>query len=249
MASRARFHAPEARETGQELSLGGEEHHHLVRVLRLRPGDPLSLFDGKGRGFSARLVSVDRRQALVRVTGEEAAVESPLHLSLAMALAKGEKLDWVLQKGTELGVSAFHPIASRRSDVRVAAERAADRVARWRRIALEACKQSGRTRLPAIHPPESLQQFVSRDLAGRRVVFDPGGTESLPRAGAGERPAEPVVLAVGPEGGWAVEEVETLRRHGFAAVTLGPRTLRCETAALAAVALLQHLAGDLGSHP
>ena len=261
MASPARFHAPEVGAAGEQATLRGEEHHHLSRVLRLKPGDSLSLFDGRGRGFSARLVSVGRHESIVSVIGEETAdEESPLSLSLAVALSKGEKLDWVLQKGTELGVQAFHPIPARRSDLRIPAERVGERLARWRRVVLEACKQSGRTRLPEVHAPEPLASFLARPLPPLRIVLEPGseaGWKSLgtdPALKAGKDPGEDpgrqqaqgaAVVATGPEGGWEPEEIAAFRAARFVTLRLGPRTLRCETAAIAAAALLQHLAGDL----
>ena len=247
MASPARFHAPEVGAAGQQATLRGEEHHHLSRVLRLKPGDSLSLFDGKGRGFDARLVSVGRHESIVSVIGEETAeAESRLALILAMALSKGEKLDWVLQKGTELGVQAFHPLPARRSDLRVPAERLPERLARWRRVVLEACKQSGRTRLPEVYPPEPLERFLARPLPPLRIVLEPGSEAGWKELGMDPAPHGAAVLATGPEGGWEPDEIAAFRAARFVPLRLGPRTLRCETAAIAAAALFQHLAGDLG---
>src|SRR5262245_31276654 len=142
MSSRPRFFCPEARSAGQGLVLAGEEFHHLRHVMRLQVGDTLSLFDGAGRGFAASLVSVERERAIVRVDMEELpSPESPLQIHLAVALAKGEKLDLVVQKGTELGVFAFHPLVSRRAELKLDTERSESRLKRWRRVALEACKQ------------------------------------------------------------------------------------------------------------
>ena len=242
----ARFHAPDAGAAGQQITLGGEEHHHLSRVLRLQPGDQLSLFDGKGRGFAGRIVSIGRHESVVLLTAEEpGSLESPLVLSLAMALSKGEKLDWVIQKGTELGVGAFHPFPARRSELRLPAGRLPERTARWRRIALEACKQSGRTRIPEVHPAETLEGFLARDLPAHRLVLDPGAPDAPPGAGMIPASSTGVIVAAGPEGGWEPEEIAALRAAGFAPLRLGPRVLRCETAAIAAAALLQHLFGDL----
>ncbi len=246
MASPARFHAPDAGAPGQQAILRGEEHHHLSRVLRLKPGDPLSVFDGKGRAFSARLVSVGRHESIVHVIGEETAgEESALPLSLAVGLSKGEKLDWVLQKGTELGVHAFHLIPARRSDLRLPAERVPERLARWRRVTLEACKQSGRSYIPEVHSPEPLESFLAGPLPSLRLLLEPGSESGLSELGMDPASHGGVVVATGPEGGWTPEEIAVFRAARFVPCRIGPRTLRCETAAIAAAVLLQHLAGDL----
>jgi 16S rRNA (uracil1498-N3)-methyltransferase len=245
MTAPSRFHAPDADAAGQQLSLRGEEHHHLSRVLRLKPGDTLSLFDGKGRGFTARLLSVGRDASLVRVIEQESGSgESPLDLRLAVALSKSDKLDWVIQKGTELGVQAYHLLPARRSDLRLPADRAPQRMARWRRVALEACKQSGRFRIPEVHPPETLESFLASDLPPLRILLDPGARSAFHEGGM-DPASRSLVVATGPEGGWEPDEVESFRAAGFVALRLGPRVLRCETAAMAAAALCQFLSGDL----
>jgi 16S rRNA (uracil1498-N3)-methyltransferase len=247
----ARFLCPDVRAPGQDLVLTGEEFHHLRNVLRLQVGDTLSLFDGAGRGFAASLVEMDRQRAIVRIGPEEVPTpESPLQLHMAVALAKGEKLDLMIQKGTELGVFAFHPLITRRADLKLDSERAETRLTRWRRVALEACKQSGRTRIPEIFPPVSLASFLVRDLPAQRLVLDPMGEPASPNLqGLDVRVTSSLLAAVGPEGGWDPEELRLLHENGFRGVSLGPRILRAETAAIVAAAMLQYLAGDLGGAP
>jgi len=248
MASRARFHAPEVRAPGQDLVLSGEEFHHLRHVLRLQVGDRLSLFDGIGKGFQASLTEMDRQRAVLKVGAEELpSPESPLRLHLALALAKGEKLDLMIQKGTELGVFTFHLLATRHADLKLDSQRAESRLIRWRRVALEACKQSGRTRIPEIIPPVTLTSFLEQQLPAHRLLLDPDGQPASQllqsEAFLG---ATSLLAAVGPEGGWSADELQLFHEGGFSGMSLGPRILRAETAAITAAGLLQFCAGDLG---
>ena len=248
MSSRARFFCPEVRAPGQQLTLTGEEFHHLRHVLRLQAGDTLSLFDGAGRGFAASLVEIERQSAVLEVGAEEVpSPESPFHIHLAVALAKGEKLDLVIQKGTELGVFAFHPLVTRRAELKLDPDRAENRMKRWRRVALEACKQSGRSRIPGILPTADLATFLQCELPLHRIVLDPGGpSASVVLRGEAFRAATSALAAVGPEGGWSDQELEHFHQSGFQRMCLGPRILRAETAAIMAVGVLQLFAGDLG---
>jgi 16S rRNA (uracil1498-N3)-methyltransferase len=245
MASRARFYVPDPLYEGHQIAIAGDEFHHLHHVLRLAPGAEISLFDGSGGGFQAVLVSVGRAEAIVRVGRREPSpVESSLSLHLAIGMAKGEKLDLVIQKATELGVAAIHPLATRRADVKIASEKSGARRDRWRRVALEACKQSGRTRLPQIHPPMALEEFLQLELPPLRIVLDPTGVPI--RLGFPDTFSDrSMVVGVGPEGGWEAQELEQFRRHGFVSYRLGPRILRVETAAMIGAGLFQFLAGDL----
>jgi 16S rRNA (uracil1498-N3)-methyltransferase len=244
----SRFFVPEARETGQTVALRGEEFHHLRKVLRLEPGATLSLFDGGGRGFEGRLVEILRGEARVLVGREECSPESPLPLTLMAALAKGEKFDLVVQKATELGVHVILPFYSKHADVRPAADRESRKPERWRRIALSACKQSGRTRLPLLQDPQALGEILARPCQGIGVAMDPESSEGLgPEALSALSGASAVTVAVGPEGGWSDEEREAFHKAGFLRLHLGPRILRTETAAIVAAAILQFVAGDLGA--
>lgn len=230
---------------GQELVLDEALANHLTRVLRLRAGDPLQLFDGRGREVRAVLVVLDKRRTTVRVEGTVAALpESPLRLTLAQGICRGEKMDLVLQKASELGVQALQPLLTLRTEVRLDAEREARRMAHWRQVMVAACEQCGRATLPELRAPLALPQWLASLTGGDdglRLVLDPGGVARL----ADLPPEASMLLAVGPEGGFDTDEVELMQRAGFRGLKLGPRVLRTETAGLAAVAALQARYGDL----
>ena len=230
-----------------EVSLSGERRHYLLHVLRLGAGATLELFDGQGRAFDARVAAVDE-SAVRLVLGEarHAPASRPVHL--LQGLPKGDKLEWVLQKGTELGASAFHPVAAERSVVKLEPRRAEERTARWRKIVEEAARQCRRNDVPPVHPPRPLVEAARALEPGTLLLVLDEEESAVPlgelfRASA---PGTPVALVVGPEGGLAREEVAALQALGGRPVTLGRRILRTETAALAALAVMAYLDGELG---
>ena len=227
---------------GDELALPGDAATHLVRVLRLREGDACVLFNGDGHDYAATLVAVDKREVRARV-GARAMVdnESPLRITLLQGIARGEKMDWILQKSTELGVAAFVPVASERSEVRLDAERADKRVAHWRSVVRSACEQSGRARVPEVAPPQSLAAALEALPAGARFLLDPVTQQAI---GTITLDTGHCILAIGPEGGWSPRDREQLLGAGFGGLRLGPRILRTETAGIAAIAALQVRYGD-----
>lgn len=258
--TRRRFFAPPSAfdPSLQSVSLAAEEARHLRDVLRLQLGDEVYVFDGLGKEFRCEVESSKRDFAELKILGptEPARPESPLRLTLAVALLKGEKFDLVVQKATELGVVAVIPVVTKHADIRLRdASDAAKRVARWQRIALEASKQSGRAVVPEITAPiafepliETIQQHPGvPDDDSQRIMFSERGGEALLEANGG-LPGRPTSLTalIGSEGGWADEEITFSRQAGWRIVTLGGRTMRAETAAIAVAALLQHLFGDLG---
>jgi 16S rRNA (uracil1498-N3)-methyltransferase len=227
---------------GQNATLSETATGHLVRVLRLGVGDAVVLFNGDGRDYDARLVGVGKRGAEAEVTGmREPANESPLAITLAQGIARGEKMDLVLQKATELGVAAFVPINTERTEVKLDAERAAKRLAHWQGVLVAACEQSGRARVPALAAPVALAHWAGGAHAGLKLMLDPEGELTLAALPA----TDAVTLVVGPEGGLSERDLATLRAAGFRGLRLGPRILRTETAGLAAVAALQSRLGDL----
>lgn len=236
-----------------QVTLSEEESRHLRDVLRLRAGDAAQVFDGEGREFACVVAEAGGRKVAARLEVRErvepSSAESPLGLTLAVALLKGEKFDLVVQKATELGATRVVPVETKRADVRLRDERdALKRVERWRRLALEAAKQSGRARVPAVEEPTPLARFAERAPHEQeaRVLFAEGGgapLDSLLTTTGGHPTA--VAALVGPEGGWEEEEIKLAREHGWQVVTLGGRTLRAETAAITVCALLQNLFGDL----
>jgi 16S rRNA (uracil1498-N3)-methyltransferase len=240
MARRWRAWHAQAEATGDEVLLDEEETHHVLRVLRLHTGEPLSVFDGKGREWAGTIVRAGSGEVVVRLEDEMTdAVEPALPVMLVQGLSRPERLEWVLEKATEVGVRAIALAACARSDGPVPSPARLDR---WRRVLLESCKQSGRRRIPDLFGPLPLGDAAALGT-GTRIVLVPGAhplTEALPG-----RP-EAVALAVGPEGGFGDEEVDALKVAGWSAASLGPRTLRTETAGPVAAALLLHRWGDLG---
>ena len=233
----------------RRVVLSADEARHLREVLRLKIGDAVRVFDGIGHEYSAVVEKAMRESAVLELNDEltPSSPESPLRLTLALALLKGDKFDLVVQKATELGVTAITPVVTRFADVRLRDDAdAAKRVSRWQRIALEAAKQSGRAVLPAINSPTEFATLIEGKLEdeGLRVMFaERHGVALSDLRVAGT--VGSVTALIGSEGGWADEEIESARSNGWQIVTLGGRILRAETAAIALTALLQHLYGDL----
>ena len=236
--SRTHVDAPLA--PGAVVALSENATGHLVRVLRLGLGDACIVFNGDGADYEARLVSLGKRGAEVEVMARHAlANESPLRITLAQAIARGEKMDWVLQKATELGVEAIAPLLTERTEVKLDAERSEKRSAHWRGVVIAACEQCGRARVPTISAPMALRDW----LAGRATpgwFLDPDADRGLRELEPGE-----LTLVIGPEGGLGDRDLAALRAAGFRSLRLGPRILRTETAGVAALAALQALHGDL----
>lgn len=233
---------------GAELSLPAQAAVHAVRVLRLRAGDPLVLFNGDGNDYASKLVEAAARDVRVRVIDAYVVDnESPLRITLAQALARGEKMDWIIQKATELGAAAIVPLLTERSEVRLDGARTEKRLAHWRAVLIGACEQCGRARVPGIIAPLTLDAWLAtlppEGVAETRLALLPQGELG---ARALDRRATEIRLAVGPEGGFADKDVAALRTAGFHGLSLGPRVLRTETAGTAALAALQALYGDAG---
>src|SRR5688500_2116774 len=240
MTRRRFFAPPSAFNFGKRaVTLTADEARHLREVLRLKPGDEVSVFDGAGKKFRARVAQARREFAELDLDEEiqPARPESPLQITLAVALLKGEKFDLVVQKATELGVYEIVPLMTRFADIKLRDESdASKRVARWQRIALEAAKQSGRAVVPEVSLPQSLP-----------LVFESPCLLFSEKAGHGltQMSTDKVTAIIGSEGGWADEELDQARAAGAQIVKLCGRILRAETAAITAAALLQHRFGDL----
>lgn len=237
-----RFYVPQTFVAGEVLRLPENVCRH-IQVLRLQAGAPLVLFDGQGQAAAAELLEIGRKQALARVDKLlTESRESPLAVTLIQAVSASEKMDFAVQKGTELGVKRIIPAVSTRSNVRLSGERAEKKVRRWQEIAVSACEQCGRNKVPPVAPIADLPQVLAAlpvDSGARLLLSPHGGVplRSLP-------PAQSAVLLIGPEGGLTAEEEDLARSHGFQAVQLGARVLRTETAAMAALAAMQALWGD-----
>jgi 16S rRNA (uracil1498-N3)-methyltransferase len=226
-----------------ECDLPVEQSHHIGRVLRLTQGDALVAFDGRGNEYEATIERVTKSAVTLRM-GEPRTVEreSPLHVILAQGISSGERMDYTVQKAVELGVRAIQPLTTERTVVRLDADRAAKRVGHWQSIVVAACEQCGRNRVPPVHDVTTLSGWLGKhERQGSRITLAPDASmrlADLPHA------AGPIVLLVGPEGGLSPRERADVVAAGFTAARLGPRVLRTETAAVAALAALQTLWGD-----
>lgn len=237
-----RFFIPPEALKGPTVALGGTLAHQMASVLRLRPGDVVVFLDNSGWEYESRVTYIERGHVEALILERRlAGTETVLRLHLYQAVLKGEKLELVLQKGTELGLASFTPVLSRRS---VAGPPSAGRQERWRHIIQEAAEQSGRARLPPLHPATSLKEALSGSPGLRLFPWEEerslGLRQALPVAVA------EISLFIGPEGGWEPEEVAQAREHGAVAVSLGPRILRAETAGLVAAAAILYHFGELG---
>lgn len=231
-------------DVGTTVILPESAAQHLIRVLRLREGDACVLFNGDGHDHDARIVAIGKRETQAEITARRRIDnESPLRITLLQGIARGEKMDWIVQKATELGVARILPVASERSDVRLDEARAHKRHAHWREIAISACEQSGRAVLPELLPTQPLAS-ATRRCDGAGFILDPASGASIKSVASTLSTAS--TLAIGPEGGWSPRDLEQLREAGFCGLRLGPRVLRTETAGIAAIAALQALTGDLG---
>lgn len=239
-----RVHVDAALGPGARVGLEGPAAVHVTRVLRLAAGDAVTLFNGDGSDYPARISQLGRGTAQVEVTGVAAArAESPLAVTLVQGIVRGERMDLVLQKATELGVAAILPVATARSVVKLDGDTRARRLAHWRGIVIAACEQCGRARLPAVAGPQAFESWLREPpRAAVRLLLSPGAEVPLAEAARG---AASIELLVGPEGGLEEAERDAALAAGFRPCRLGPRVLRSETAAIAAVAVLQAVAGDL----
>ncbi len=239
-----RFYCPPPLPSSGCFDLPPEAAHHASRVLRLREGDRVEIFDGQGNESRGVIAEIGGKRVTVgelAATGSER--ESPLRTILAQAMASSEKMDWVVQKAVELGATEIQPLDTERSVAKLSAERAAKRMEHWRQVAISACEQCGRNVLPEIHAPLDIMAWLRRmqDAPETKLILLPQGASSLH---ALPQPQSGVVLLIGAEGGFAPAESESALNCGFTPVRMGARVLRTETAAVAGLAALQTLWGD-----
>jgi 16S rRNA (uracil1498-N3)-methyltransferase len=225
-----------------ELEPGPSQH--LSRVLRMKRGDSIILFDGTGGQYPATITALGKK-SVVAITADFDPVEreSGLCLHLGIAISRGERMDWVVQKATELGVSAITPLRSERTEVRLSEARAEKKLRHWQQVATSACEQCGRNRLPNIQPTQNLAQWVSGVEADTRLVLHHRASSTHADATS----PSSIALLVGPEGGLSPDEITAAEQAQFSSLQLGPRVLRTETAPLAAIAILQARWGDMAS--
>jgi 16S rRNA (uracil1498-N3)-methyltransferase len=236
-----RFYAPKENFGKEQITLSLDETRHLRDVLRLREGEKVNVFDGAGKEFLCEIETISKKETALKIIKETApsSPESDLDLTLAVALLKGEKFDLVIQKAMELGVCKIVPLNTRRADVRL--KDADKKQERWQKIALEACKQSGRAQLMQIELPVDFEKFIKRAADGACILFAERGGASFSTIKADKK----ITAIVGSEGGWEDSEIELAASNGFQIITLAGRILRAETAAIAISAVLQNNFGDL----
>lgn len=241
-----RFYASPERFQNENVTLSLEETRHLRDVLRLREKEQVRVFDGEGREFLCLIEKIEKRETVLQIVEEisPSAPGSNLDLTLAVALLKGEKFDLVVQKAVEIGVKKLIPLDTKRADVKL--KDAGKRLERWRKIALEAAKQSGRADLMRIENPSNFENFLktsaSQRLSGEKyILFAERSGESFSEIESNKK----ITAVIGSEGGWEDSEIYSAKENGFQIVTLGGRILRAETAAMAIAAILQHRFGDL----
>jgi 16S rRNA (uracil1498-N3)-methyltransferase len=239
-----RFYCPPPLPSSGSFDLPPDAAHHAARVLRLREGDPVQIFDGLGNERHGVIAELGGKRVVVSgIIAVDDDRESPLNVLLAQALSSSEKMDWVIQKATELGVTEIQPIDTERSVARLSAERAVKRLEHWQQVAISACEQCGRNVLPQIHAPLDIMVWLQKMqmLSDVKFILLPQGAASLH---AQAKPQGRIALLIGAEGGFTQAESDSALRCGFTAIRMGARVLRTETAAIAGLAALQTLWGD-----
>jgi len=231
---------------GSELDLPADVARHINQVLRLRVDDAITLFDGNGVEFECRLVKVGKSGTRVSVGDmSQPETESPLKISLWHGICRGQRMDVVVQKATELGVSDIQPMFTTRGVVKLDSNRAAKRLEHWQKVAISAAEQSGRCRVPKLVQPLDIAKLLDNCTAeSTKIIFDPSGEQRLADLLQKDLP---IILCTGPEGGFTENELAHTESAGFQKVALGPRILRTETAPIVALTLVQHLIGDMGA--
>jgi 16S rRNA (uracil1498-N3)-methyltransferase len=236
-----RIHCDQRLGPGAQFALAPEAAQHVGRALRLKAGDAITVFDGRGGEYDAAIQRIDKDRVEVKVGAfRDVEAEPRLRIGLIQGLPEADKMDWIIQKSVELGVAWIQPIVCDRSVVRLSGERAARREAHWRRVAVAACEQSGRNRIPEVRPTLGFQSWIAVPAAAPRWLLTPSGEALTAKAPAGHD----LELLVGPEGGLSERESDLAFSKGCEPVALGPRTLRAETAPLAALAAIHALWGD-----
>ena len=228
---------------GLSMSLDESQSHYLNKVLRMEAGRELQVFNGDGKEYRATITKVDKRAVEIAVlSGAEINRESPLHTHLAIGISRGERMDWVLQKATELGVTKITPLFTERTEVRLQGERLEKKIQHWQQITLSACEQCQRNVPPQLLPAQDISSFLPQDNSALKLVLHHRSEQTLRQL----PPPSSVTLLVGPEGGLSEREIESaVRQFDYTPLTLGPRVLRTETAPVAALVAVQMLWGDL----
>lgn len=229
-----------------QLQLDEQSSHYLLKVLRMGSGRELILFNGTGGEYLAEIIEAGKKSVVVNIKSFSAENrESSLSIELAIGISRGERMDWVLQKATELGVSKVTPLITERTEVKVSGDRQDKKMQHWQQILISACEQCQRNILPQLHEPKSINAWIGKVTADQKFVLHHRHAKKLQST---EKPSS-VCLLIGPEGGLTEDEIQLAESQGFTSLRLGPRVLRTETAPIAAISLVQYLWGDLGAAP
>jgi len=242
--SAPRFYCPVNLPSSGLFELPSDAAHHAHRVLRLRVGDAVQIFDGSGQACDAAIHTINGKHVEINVTRScPVRAQAPLHIVLAQAMSSSEKMDWIIQKATELGVAEVQPVQTQRSVAKLSQERVEKRTEHWRGVVIAACEQSGRNDLMQVHAPLDLSYWLSnaKNIQGSKFILLPDGAVTLHNQ---TKPQHEITLLIGPEGGFTADEVIMAKQTGFVPILLGPRVLRTETAALAAISAMQTLWGE-----
>lgn len=238
-----RIYQPFQLTSGLQLTLTQQASNHISRVLRLPLEGVIKVFNGQGGEYLAKIKTITKKEVIVELEKFiPVSAESSLSIHLGQGISKGEKMDWVIQKATELGVHEITPLLSRRCDVKLSEDRWDKRWQHWQAVAISACEQCGRDKIPIINTPQTIQNWITQSFTGIKIIFHPNGAEKL---AAFSQQVQQANLLIGPEGGFDDSEVEFAKQNGFKSVELGPRILRTETAAISGIAILQSYFGDM----
>lgn len=236
-----RIYTPQTLIPQQTIQLEEQASAHLMRVLRLKEGHSIVLFDGSGYAFQAEIATLSKKTLAARIIEPlPQQPTSPLHSEIALAVSKGDKMDWIIQKATELGVNTISPVISTRTDIRLDEQRWQKKHASWQQIMISACEQSGRDHLVTIHPVQALIHWLQNCQASSKLICHLEQSTRFAEVATNQD----VAMCFGSEGGFTDEEVKLAQTHGFIPVSMGPRVLRAETAPLAALAIAQAQWGD-----
>lgn len=243
---RSRFYSREPIATGQLVTLDSRNQHYLRHVLRVKEGQQLVLFDGNGDDYLATISQMSRHDIMAEVESriDRSASESKLKIQLAIAISKGDRMDWVMQKSTELGVSEVFPLITQRVDVKLNLERMQKKTDHWQEIIIAGCEQSGRSVIPLVNATQSIGQFFEHCESDMKLALKANGERLSDIARSTDTPPKSITVLIGPEGGLSDEELALAEQNDFVPIGMGPRVLRTETAPIVALSLLQQQWGD-----
>jgi len=232
-------------EVGQTIELDDKNFGHAIRVLRLKEGDPLTIFNGEGGEFLAKISQITKKTAFAQLTELlKINIESPLNIWLDQGISRGDKMDLTIQKATELGVKKIIPMFTERCGVKLTGERLDKKLSHWQSVAISAAEQSGRTKIPEVVTAIDFRNFIENEKTLQKYILNPKSSTTTKSLKIDQK--DPIVLAIGPEGGFSNQEIQIAEMHNFFSLSLGPRVLRTETAGIAAILALQTIFGDIG---